>query len=338
MAQDITSSIDRTGLTGADPTVDKADMLNAVNDLITVINSILNGGQSFDQINFATAEALTIATGAITVSQTLATVDTEASASTDDLDTITGTAGDVLYLKAANTARTVVLKHGTDNIITYDGSDISLDDTNKTAHLVRFGSSWYVMAVGVTTFDAASVTYTPTTAADWDSDTDPGNVDDALDQLAAARTAIAILRDEKTTGTDGGSSSATTWNNRNLNTEVYDNKSIVSISSNQFTPIAGEYKIYAAAPAREAGAHRLRLYNVTGTASVDEGQNAASLITGGMVVQNNAILNTAFTANGTDAYRIDHYTTSAKATTGLGAAVSDGTNEVYLEIVLEKIG
>ena len=32
--------------------------------------------------------------------------------------------------------------------------------------------------------DAASVTYTPTTAADWDSDTDPGNVDAALDQLA----------------------------------------------------------------------------------------------------------------------------------------------------------
>ena len=32
--------------------------------------------------------------------------------------------------------------------------------------------------------DAADVTYTPTTATDWDSDADPGNVDDALDQLA----------------------------------------------------------------------------------------------------------------------------------------------------------
>lgn len=32
--------------------------------------------------------------------------------------------------------------------------------------------------------DASIVTYSPTTAADWDSSTDPGNVDDALDQLA----------------------------------------------------------------------------------------------------------------------------------------------------------
>lgn len=32
--------------------------------------------------------------------------------------------------------------------------------------------------------DASNVTYTPTTATDWDSDTDPGDLDDALDQLA----------------------------------------------------------------------------------------------------------------------------------------------------------
>lgn len=34
------------------------------------------------------------------------------------------------------------------------------------------------------TIDASTVTYTPTTLADWDSSTDPGNTDDALDQLA----------------------------------------------------------------------------------------------------------------------------------------------------------
>ncbi len=32
--------------------------------------------------------------------------------------------------------------------------------------------------------DAADVTYTPAVAADWNGDADPGNVDDALDQLA----------------------------------------------------------------------------------------------------------------------------------------------------------
>ena len=32
--------------------------------------------------------------------------------------------------------------------------------------------------------DAGDLTYTPTTDADWDGDADPGNADDAFDQLA----------------------------------------------------------------------------------------------------------------------------------------------------------
>ena len=50
-----------------------------------------------------------------------------------------------------------------------------------------------------------------------------------------------------------------------------------------------------------------------------------------------AMLHTKFTANGSDAYRIDHYTETAQAGNGLGEAVSDGTNETYLTIVLRKL-
>lgn len=45
------------------------------------------------------------------------------------------------------------------------------------------GAAWEPAPAGGTV-DAADVTYTPTTAADWDGSADPGNVDDALDQLA----------------------------------------------------------------------------------------------------------------------------------------------------------
>lgn len=45
------------------------------------------------------------------------------------------------------------------------------------------GAAWESPPAGGV-IDAADVTYTPATAADWDSDTDPGNLDDALDQLA----------------------------------------------------------------------------------------------------------------------------------------------------------
>lgn len=148
-------------------------------------------------------------------------------------------------------------------------------------------------------------------------------------------TSVAILRDEKTTGTAGGSSSATTWNNRNLNTETYDPDSIVTISSNQFTPIAGDYEITVVASTYRSTAHRLRLYNVTTATSVDEGMSL--IASNADSSAGTATLFTKFTANGTDAYRIDHYTSVAQATNGLGFPTSDGSAEVYLEIVLRKL-
>lgn len=151
---------------------------------------------------------------------------------------------------------------------------------------------------------------------------------------AAASLAVASLSDEKATTTDGGGSSATTYNNRNLQTEV-DAGGIVTISSNQFTPASGSYVCFAQAPGHEVDNHRLRLYNVTGTATVAEGLNCTS--SSGQT-DAPATLMTIFTANGTDAYRVDHYTSAAKATDGLGNAVGDGTVEVYLQVVLIQIG
>lgn len=66
-------------------------------------------------ISIATPEALTIAAGVITATCgadniCAVDVDTEASAASDDLTTIECTAGAILYLRAANAARTVVLQ------------------------------------------------------------------------------------------------------------------------------------------------------------------------------------------------------------------------------------
>jgi hypothetical protein len=147
-------------------------------------------------------------------------------------------------------------------------------------------------------------------------------------------TSIAILTDTKTDGTAGGASSAATWNARDLNTEDYDPDGIVTISSNQFTPISGDYIIHVLAPANESGTHRLRLYNVTGTSQVALGINSHAATSG---VQSAAILKASFTANGTDAYRIDHFTAAGKGTNGLGIPTSDTNTEMYMIIVLEKL-
>lgn len=72
---------------------------------------------------------LTIASGAITVTQGFHKIDTEADAGTDDLDTINGLVTNAKYLfRAENAGRTVVFKHGTGNIKSPTLSDVWLTD------------------------------------------------------------------------------------------------------------------------------------------------------------------------------------------------------------------
>lgn len=96
-------------------------------------------------LKVAVGAELTIASGVITVTSSYHTVDTEADASTDDLDTINGVADGVfLYLAAANSARTVVLKDGTGNLSL--AGDFSMDDANDRILLIGGASSWFEVA------------------------------------------------------------------------------------------------------------------------------------------------------------------------------------------------
>lgn len=82
--------------------------------------------------------ALTITSGAVTVTGNRHTIDTEGAASSDDLDTISGgAAGMLLWLRSTAAARNVVIKHNTGNILCPGGADITLDDLNEFALL------WY---------------------------------------------------------------------------------------------------------------------------------------------------------------------------------------------------
>lgn len=84
---------------------------------------------------FAASTELTIATGAVTATQTVHTIDTEADAASDDLDTISGgTANQILILRADNTARTVVLTTA-GNIVNPTAASITLDETYKEVWL-----------------------------------------------------------------------------------------------------------------------------------------------------------------------------------------------------------
>jgi hypothetical protein len=92
-------------------------------------------------LNLGTATELTIAAGVITRVKGYHTVDTQADAASDDLDTINGgVEGDILVLRAANSARTIVLKDGTGNLLL--PADMSLDDVADVEVLIFDGANW----------------------------------------------------------------------------------------------------------------------------------------------------------------------------------------------------
>lgn len=92
-------------------------------------------------VNLGSPTELTISAGAITVTKSFHTVDTEADAATDELTTINGGAeGDRLIIKPISSARTVVVKDGAGNIEC--AGDFTMDNEQDTMELIYVGTKW----------------------------------------------------------------------------------------------------------------------------------------------------------------------------------------------------
>lgn len=117
-----------------DPVSDAADIAvqrigNSQKSNIHADNRMKDNVFRADQQRLGPEVNLTIDGGEITVPSGVSriVIDTESSASTDDLNTINGCVdGQVLYCRAASSSRTVVFKHATGNILC--GSDKSADN------------------------------------------------------------------------------------------------------------------------------------------------------------------------------------------------------------------
>lgn len=95
--------------------------------------------------NLGSGSELTISGGAITVTASYHSVDTEADASADDLDTINGgSTGDLLLLESVDNARDVTIKEATGNIFLQANTDNVMGDTTDKMLLVKgTDSNWY---------------------------------------------------------------------------------------------------------------------------------------------------------------------------------------------------
>ena len=126
----------------------------------------------------------------------------------------------------------------------------------------------------------------------------------------------AIIGDQKTNSTNGGTFTSGAFRTRDLNTEFADPDGIVSISSNQFTLAAGTYFLRASAPALQVNRHCIRLHNVTDDSLVAEG--ITNMAASGSTVQTNALLMTRFTITGSKAFEIRHRSSLTNDGDGFG--------------------
>lgn len=98
-------------------------------------------------LEFDAATELTISSGAITVTQNYHKVDTEGDGATDDLVTINGgAAGMFVVLRPENSSRDITIKHGSGNIRTAAGTDLTLTNIYALAFLVYDAALGYWLA------------------------------------------------------------------------------------------------------------------------------------------------------------------------------------------------
>ena len=97
--------------------------------------ALADGSRALTKLLLAAGANLTIASGVITVTNSVHLVDTEAAGATDDLDTINGgSEQQILILGPVSGARDVVVKSGTGNIGCAGGVDFTMN---------QLGDRWY---------------------------------------------------------------------------------------------------------------------------------------------------------------------------------------------------
>ena len=163
----------------------------------------------------------------------------------------------------------------------------------------------------------------------------------AADAVTAAKvafkgfTSYAIICDQKTQNTAGGTFTDGAWQTRDLNTEIADPDDIVSISSNQFTLQAGSYLISAQAPCFGINYNLTRLQNITDSSTEAYGESAYARNASGDINTYLATLIARVVITGAKTFELQHKGSTTRATNGLGVASDQGV-EKYTRIEIYK--
>lgn len=143
------------------------------------------------------------------------------------------------------------------------------------------------------------------------------------------------VRDEKVINTQGGSSSASTWNQRDLNTVLVNEIDGSSLSSDQITLPAGTYDIEASAPCNTSDRHRLRFRNITDGSTAVAGMSLHSSATDNQTPH--SLLTGRFIITEEKVFQLQQWTQTAQASNGLGVATNSVEVEVYADVRIRRV-
>jgi hypothetical protein len=144
----------------------------------------------------------------------------------------------------------------------------------------------------------------------------------------------AIFRDEKSSGTGGGTFTSGAWRTRDLNTSQYNGITGASLASNQISLAAGTYMVDGFAQGVLTSIHQTRFQNITDSTTAVIGQNAYA--EGSSNVANYSRVSGVFTIAAQKTFEFQHRATTTKTDNGFGVASSWGT-EVYASITITKV-
>lgn len=147
---------------------------------------------------------------------------------------------------------------------------------------------------------------------------------------------LVFVRDEKTSGTNGGTFTSGAWRTRDLNTIVSDAGSHASLATNQITLEAGVYEYEIEATAFRCNSHQARLYNITDAAVVSVG-SVAYADSGADGSSNSSKVFGRMVITASKAFEVQHRCATTAANTGFGQPASFGT-EVYTVARFWKVG
>jgi hypothetical protein len=165
------------------------------------------------------------------------------------------------------------------------------------------------------------------------------NTSGEVDLTTQGITYSAILRDQKTSGTNGGTFASGSWQTRtftNIEGSAYLTGD-VTLSSNQITLREGIYHISAKSVAYRVNSNVLRFRNVTDSTTDIEG--VSSYANSSFIGRNQsvAILEGVLKLTSQKTFELQHYCTSTRLNDGFGFAHGiSGVNEIYSLATITK--